>query len=86
MIREQHTLERRKVIKHLARHRALRLRVRRQRSKTLLLQRRETRIELVTTRLTRATRPRIQSIRSSERHIVHCRDRPPDIDFEIARS
>jgi hypothetical protein len=68
MVREEYPLERRQIVEHSWRGELLNLRVIHQRSQRLLLQRAQTRVELVPARRIRVARPdRAAVVRPGER-------------------
>ncbi|HEX6315701.1 MAG TPA: hypothetical protein VFZ73_12615 [Gemmatimonadaceae bacterium] len=57
-----------------------------QRAERLLLQRRHAGIELVSTGVVRASRPRVDPVRSRELHVIDGRNGAPDVDRRLGRS
>ncbi len=85
LVREQHTLEGSDIVEQLLRRHALQLRMIRQRTERLFLQRRHPRIHLIATRRVRAARPGVRPVGSGQRHVIDGRNGAPHIHEGLAR-
>ena len=79
LVGEQHTLEGSDVVKELLRRHGLQLRMIRQRTERLFLQRRHPRIHLIATRRVRTARPGVRPVRPRQRHVIDRRNGAPHI-------
>ena len=82
---EQHALERRQIVEQPLRRRLKDLRVIGQRRQRLLLERRESCVQLIATGVVRSARPQDAVVRAGERDIVHGGNASPHVDFRLRR-
>ena len=82
---EQGPLKRRQIVEHALGGGLLRLRMVDERTKRLLLQRADARIELVATEDIWLTQPGVAGARPAERHVQHRRHAAPDVDVGFGR-
>ena len=85
VVRKQHPLKRGQIVEQPLRRRVLNLSVIGERTERLLLERRDTAVELISTEDVRAAWPRIDTVRSGEGDVVHRRHAPPHIYERLGR-